>query len=70
MAEVKLTPDEIAVLRCALSKLTVRGRTGELGILHGLDRFVSTQLILKKADRDALNSIASKVGLRSINEVK
>ena len=70
MPEVKLTSEEIAVLRFTLSKFAVRGRTGELGVLHGLDRFVSTQLILKKSDRDALNAIAAKVGLRAINEVK
>lgn len=70
MPEVKLTSEEIAVLRSTLSKFSVRGRTGELGVLHGLDRFVSTQLILKKSDRDALNAIAAKVGLRAINEVK
>jgi hypothetical protein len=70
VADVKLTSEEIAVLRAALSKFAIRGRTGELGVLHGLDRFVSTQLILKKQDRDVLNAIASKVGLRSINEVK
>jgi hypothetical protein len=70
MPEVKLTSEEIAVLRSTLSKFAVRGRTGELGVLHGLDRFVSTQLILKKSDRDALNAIAAKVGLRAINEVK
>jgi len=70
VADVKLTSEEIAVLRSALSKFVIRGRTGELGVLHGLDRFVSTQLILKKSDRDTLNAIASKVGLRSINDVK
>lgn len=70
MAEVKLTSDEIAVLRSVLSKFAIRGRTGELGVVHGLDRFVSANLILKKSDREALNTIASKVGLRSINEVK
>lgn len=70
MAEVKLTSDEICVLRCTLAKLAVRGRTGELGVLHGAERFVSAQLILTKADRDTLNAIAAKVGLKSINEVK
>lgn len=70
MAEVKLNPEEVAVLRSALSKFAIRGRTGELSVLHGLDRFVSAQLVLKKSDRDTLNGIAAKLGLCSINEVK
>lgn len=69
MAEVKLTSDEVAVLRAAVSKLCIRGRTGELGIVHGADRFVSTQLILKKQDRTVLNAIANKVGLKGLTEV-
>ena len=69
MAEAKLTSDEVAVLRAALSKLCIRGRTGELGIIHGADRFVSAQLILKKQDRAVLDAIAKKVGLKGLAEV-
>ncbi len=63
MPEVKLTSEEAQVLRAALSVLFVKTRTGELGITHGADRFVSTQRILKRPDRDALDSVARKVGL-------
>ena len=36
--------------------------------MHGLDRFVSTQRILKKPERDALHAAARKVGLEGIRE--
>ena len=48
MAEIKLSDDEIAVLRVVLRAVVIKSRTGELGIVHGMDRFVSTQQILKK----------------------
>ena len=71
VAETKLKADEVAVLRAILSKLAVRSRTGELGIVHGAERFVSTQLCLSKVDRTVLADVASKVGLkRGIQEVQ
>ena len=42
MPEVKLTPEEAEVLRAAVSTFVVKNRSGELGIMHGADRFVST----------------------------
>ena len=68
MPEVKLTAAEADVLRTVLAALSVKGRTGEVGIIHGADRFVSTQQILKKADREALESAAMKVGLRGLRQ--
>ena len=63
MAEVKLTDDEVSILRIALANIAVRVRTGELGIVHGADRFVSTNACLRKPDREALNRLAVKLGL-------
>ena len=40
--EVKLNEEEAYLLKEVLSRLKVRKRTGELGIMHGADRFVST----------------------------
>ena len=68
MSEVRLTLAEAQALRTALSALVLKARTGELGIMHGADRFVSTQRIFKKADRDALQAAAQKLGLRSLPE--
>ena len=64
MSDIELTPEESAVLRAVLSKLSVRERTGEVGIIHGADRFVSTQLILKKSEREKLTAAALKLGAR------
>ncbi|MDF1501720.1 hypothetical protein [Roseisolibacter sp. H3M3-2] len=66
MPEVKLTAAEAEVLRTVLAALAVKGRTGEVGILHGADRFVSTQQLLKRADREALESAARKIGLSGL----
>jgi hypothetical protein len=68
MTEVMLTPDEAAILRAVLSQIVIRDRTGEVGILHGLERFVSTQLILNKQDRDILILAAKKLGLKAVSE--
>ena len=63
MPEAKLTPEESQVLRTVLAAISVRTRTGEVGIVHGLERFVSAQVILKKKDLDTLDTAARKVGL-------
>lgn len=68
MPEIKLTAEEAHALRAALSALVVKARTGELGILHGAERFVSTQRIFKKADREALDAAARKLGLSAVAE--
>ena len=71
MAEVKLSQSEAQAIRAALATLVVRARTGELGILHGANRFVSTQVCLRKPDKDALNDAAVKLGLgKGIPEVQ
>lgn len=61
--ETKLTPAESALLHEVLKQRVVRKRTGELGVLRGLDRFVSTQVRLNKADRDILSQACRRLGL-------
>ena len=63
MADVKLTDDELEMLRVAFTPLVIKNRTGELGIIHGMNRFVSTQICLKKRELDLLDSVAKKLGL-------
>ena len=70
MPEVKLTAEEAEALRVALSTLVVKGRSGELGIMHGADRFVSTQRIFRKKDREMLDAAARKLGLGGIPEYR
>ena len=64
--EAKLNAEEINALRLALSAIVIKERTGEFGILHGMDRFVSAQVILKKPARAALDSVMRKTGAASI----
>ena len=65
MADAKLTDEEIRLLRVVLAHLAIKTRTGELGITHGLDRFVSAGVALKKAERETLDATAKKLGLSS-----
>lgn len=62
-SDIKLTPDEANALRVALSSLAIRNRTGELGVLHGMDRFVSTNRTLSKTERNSLDQACRKIGL-------
>ena len=60
--EIKLSDSEIEVLKIIMSQLAIKGRTGEVGIMHGSDRFVSTQVILKKDAVLSLQQVAKKMG--------
>ena len=59
----KFTEDESELLKAVLSEFVVRGRTGEVGILHGADRFISTHICLKKKQRETLKSAYKKLGI-------
>ncbi|MDN5204134.1 hypothetical protein QQ008_22265 [Fulvivirgaceae bacterium BMA10] len=61
--EVKLNNEEIEILREVLKQLRIRRRTGELGIIHGVDRFVSANIVFKKPHLELLDGIAQKIGV-------
>ncbi|HRH42482.1 MAG TPA: hypothetical protein PKY82_12720 [Pyrinomonadaceae bacterium] len=63
MADVKISSEELELLRVIMSPLVIKSGTGELGINHGMDRFISSQVILKKKDLELLDYLAKKVGL-------
>ena len=63
--QVVLTAQEAEILALVLRKFVVRDRTGEVGIVHGADRFIGTSLCLRKPDRTKLDSAARKLGLSS-----
>jgi F0F1-type ATP synthase epsilon subunit len=48
--EIKITSDEIEVLRKVLHNVVIKSRTGEIGIMHGAERFVSTNNTFKKEE--------------------
>ena len=60
---VILRQEEANAVADALRQLVICDRTGELGIRHGMDRFVATAVILKKPEREQLNAAARKIGL-------
>ncbi len=63
MADVKLSSDELQILRTIMANLVIKSRTGELGICHGMSRFVSAQVILKKKELEVIDSLCKKIGL-------
>ncbi len=68
--DVKLTAEEAEMVRAALALLVVRDRTGELGIVHGANRFVSTNRSFRKQDRQTLDAAVRKLGLAGIPEYR
>ena len=65
--DIKLTDDEIKMLRLVLQSVAIRARTGDLGIMHGMNRFVSTNRSFKKEERETLDSAAKKLGLGGVS---
>ena len=63
--QVVLTAEEAEALAQVLRELVVKDRTGELGVVHGADRFVGTGLCLRKPDRAQLDRVARKLGLNA-----
>lgn len=66
MASISLSDEEAKELRTLLSVVCIRERTGEIGILHGMDRFVSTNACRKKKEVEALDAVAKRCGLPGI----
>lgn len=65
MANFTLNDEEAEVLRIILGLLVIKRRTREIGITHGMDRFVSTNRVLNKPSHQVLDGIAKKLGLVS-----
>jgi hypothetical protein len=63
-----LTSEEADVLRRVLRTIAVRRRTGEVGVVNGVNRFVSTKQPLMQQDREVLNAVARKLGLTGITQ--
>jgi hypothetical protein len=66
MASIPLSDEEAKELRTVLSAICIRERTGEIGILHGMDRFVSTNICKKKKEVETLDAVAKRCGLPGI----
>ena len=43
--DIKLTVDEIEVLKLVLSDIVIQDRTGQIGVMHGVDCFVSLHIV-------------------------
>ena len=60
--EIKLNQLEIDALKNLFYSIYFNKRKGEIGIRHGMDRFVSSGLILKKANFETLNKLCQRLG--------
>ena len=67
--EIKISDNELGVLRKILTNLVIKSRTGEIGIIHGADRFVSTNNILKKEEIEILDKVFNKAGLSGLKKI-
>lgn len=67
--ETKIRDNEIEVLRKILTHVVIKSRTGEIGIMHGAERFVSTNNILKKEEIDSLERLLNKIGISSLRKM-
>ena len=63
MPQVTLNAPESNTLARAVRHLVIHSRTGELGIMHGADRFVSTHDCFRKADLEQLELAVKKLGI-------
>jgi hypothetical protein len=63
MKEVKLSDDEFEAIQVILREIVIKDRTGEFGVMHGANRFVSTNKPLKKQHRAIFDSAFKKFGL-------
>lgn len=63
MSKTILNDVESVVLARAVRHFVVRRRTGELGIMHGADRFVSTNDRLRRDDLTRLETALKKLGV-------
>ncbi|MCE7991530.1 MAG: hypothetical protein HEP71_06095 [Roseivirga sp.] len=61
--KTSLDQQETDILRAVLAQLKIKKRTGELGVSHGANRFVSTNLSLRKSELQLIDKIATKVGI-------
>lgn len=66
--DIIISESEKEILKVVLSQITIKKRTGELGIVHGMDRFVSTKLSLKKDGVETLDQLAKKFGIGEIRK--
>ena len=61
--EIKFTDAEIQMLKLILSKMAIQENTGAIGVIHGLDRFISLDISLKKKEKEQIDNIAHKLKL-------
>jgi hypothetical protein len=67
--EIKINDNEVNLLRKVLNNSAVKARTGEIGIMHGADRFVSSNTILKKEEIEHYDKLLNKIGLSGIKKI-
>lgn len=62
MSRYELRPDEVAALRTLLAAIVVDEPSGQIGVVHGNGRFVTSRHGLSPESRKALDALARKVG--------
>ena len=60
-----LTQEETEIINLVLRQIVIESRTGIFGINHSANRFVSTNIPLKKEHTITLDKLAIKVGINN-----
>jgi len=68
--DIKLTEDEIAAVRAVLSQVVMQERSGQIGIMHGANRFVTMNVSLKKHGQGVLAAAYKKLGVNGPHLVR
>jgi len=60
---MKMTLDnqEQELLAAVMQQFVIKTNTGQLGIVHGAERFISTSIVLKKPQLKVLDQIYAKL---------
>lgn len=61
VSRYELRPEEVDALRVVLQAITVSQPSGEIGVVHGADRFVSSRFGLSVSGVDGLDRLAKKL---------
>lgn len=62
MSRYELRPDEVTALRAVLAAIVVSEPSGEIGVIHGNGRFVTSRHGMSAESRKAIDGLARKLG--------
>ena len=69
--ELKVNEIELSLLKSIFEQMAIQDHSSMLGFMHGMNRFVSLNIALKKNQKETLDDLAAKLGVsHGIKRVK